>query len=156
MPILFDIHQMLITIEELLFLPRQFRKSFRFVWRFRCPWRLCVSSSVSDWLWPLFTADAAVWRKHTLSCSLAASARLGLAAVRSQWHHPFFFQLPASFPSLSPLLSAPFILCSDRCFIVFIPISTPWCQAKRVSNLSDDWQDLSEQKERFRLMTDVK
>lgn len=78
----------------------------------------CVSCSVSDWLWPPFTADAAVRGKHTLSSSLSSSLscspRLPLAAVWRQWHHPFF--------PLAPCLhSLTISLLSLSCFPLCIP-----------------------------------
>lgn len=100
----------------------------------RVPEGSCVSCSVSDWLWPPFTADAAVRGEHTLSGSLSVSSLLRLAAGWRQWHHPFFSL------SLRAFILWPFLYCLYPVF----RSAFPRCQTKNVRDFICDWQDLFE------------
>lgn len=100
-PILFDIHQTLnaidVVTDSLLHLPLQFRNGFRFPSSsgnsvvLSLPEGSCVSCSVSDWLWPLFTADAAVRGKHTLSWLPRCLSPSLIGCHQEPVTSPFFF-----------------------------------------------------------------
>lgn len=77
--------------------------------------------------------------------SLAASPRLWLAAIKSQWHHLFSSSSLPLFLLSPPFILWPFLYCLHPDF----HSAFPWCPMKCVHNFVGDWQDLSEQEERF-------
>lgn len=123
-PILFDIHQTLNAIDtvtdSLLHLPLQFRKASGFrpplaTLLFYLSLKVLVSPALCQIDCGLSSLLMLQCEENTPSPgSLAASPRLWLAVIKSQWHHPF--------SSLSS--TPPFPSFSDHSFIVFILIST--------------------------------